>query len=524
MNPGSHPRALHVGVIAAIVAAAVVHAIGLSYLTSSRVAIQLERIERRHVGDVVHQQVKEHLGNLPLFDLLEDDSTRSATAAALFGCLEPVGAFRIKVYGPDGTILWSDEPALIGRRFPDNHLLDRALAGEIVSKVEAPERTEHVYERGSADYIVETYVPLMRGTTVTGVIEVYRHSDEAIVGLGEVRAIVWSGAALATLALCLVIFFIMDVAYRREVGLQDALLRRGDELAREKEVLENILDGLGVDLALLDLDLKVIWQNRPSPLSTPLEGEEHPARMAARMERPVEVSRVTTDEGGKHWVRVHAWPMTDSDGSISSVLQLVEDVTQTRHLQAQVQHQEKLAAVGRMAAGIAHEVGNPLASLSGLLQLLGRRADEPSRKAVQDCLVQVERINTIVRSVDGFARPSAEEGTLVDLRSVVKDALEVFRLDARAKDIKIDSSVPDQPLIANGSEGRLIQVLINLFINACDAMNGPGYWLITSSSLPNASVRLRVAASIRYNGSYSSLRPRASASNSRRQMLSGLLP
>jgi signal transduction histidine kinase len=140
-----------------------------------------------------------------------------------------------------------------------------------------------------------------------------------------------------------------------------------------------------------------------------------------------------------------------------------------RQQQALIQH-EKMAVAGRMAAGVAHEIANPLASMDGLLQLIERRPDKPRPEAIATLREQVARISQIVRRMTAFAHPGDGEWQVRGLAEVAERALEVLRFDPRLKRVHVECQFdPDAPPVRILPEA-IQQVIINLVVNAVDAM------------------------------------------------------
>ena len=141
-----------------------------------------------------------------------------------------------------------------------------------------------------------------------------------------------------------------------------------------------------------------------------------------------------------------------------------------RHQQQAMIQQEKMAASGRMAAGVAHEIANPLASIDGLLQLMERRPDRPRPEAVATLREQVTRISQIVRRMTEFAHPGDGQWQVMPLNDLAAKSLEVIRFDPRLKRVSVDRQfaelMPPVKVLADAVQ----QVIINLTINALDAM------------------------------------------------------
>ncbi len=145
----------------------------------------------------------------------------------------------------------------------------------------------------------------------------------------------------------------------------------------------------------------------------------------------------------------------------------------SRRLQLQqqglIQH-EKMVTAGRMAAGVAHEIANPLASMDSLLQLIERRPEKLRPDTVATLREQVARVNEIVRRMTEFAHPGQGDMQEVDLRDVIEKALDVIRFDPRLKNAQIersfDANMPPVRVLGESIQ----QVVINLLANALDAM------------------------------------------------------
>ena len=132
--------------------------------------------------------------------------------------------------------------------------------------------------------------------------------------------------------------------------------------------------------------------------------------------------------------------------------------------------QEKMIAMGQMAAGVAHEVANPLASMDGLLQLLERRPEKVSAENIARLREQIVRVTGIVRQLTDFAHPGGEWQD-ANLNDVVNKALEVLRFDRRLRRAKIEKQLDPSVPVMRIQPDALEQVIINMAINAGDAMD-----------------------------------------------------
>jgi two-component system, NtrC family, sensor kinase len=167
----------------------------------------------------------------------------------------------------------------------------------------------------------------------------------------------------------------------------------------------------------------------------------------------------------------------------SQLIQRLKDLERTteelKNTQRQLIHGEKLASVGRLAAGVAHEIGNPLAAILGLLELL--RAGDLSAEQSSEFLLRIsgetERINGIIRDLLDFARKDSEldePRETADLRTAIHDAVSLVRPQKDSRDIVIDVQVDANVRRVFGAQRRLMQVVLNLLLNAIDALAGAG--------------------------------------------------
>jgi two-component system NtrC family sensor kinase len=146
-----------------------------------------------------------------------------------------------------------------------------------------------------------------------------------------------------------------------------------------------------------------------------------------------------------------------------------------RASQARVIHQEKMAAFGLLAAGIAHEVGNPLAALSSLVQILKRRGPDPYTAEKLDLAArQLQRIERTIRELIDFSRPASTVATRFHLSEVVDEALGIAKYYQRTKERQITTDLPDDLPILRGVRDYLTQVVLNLVLNAIDATDDHG--------------------------------------------------
>ncbi|MBI1849386.1 MAG: HAMP domain-containing histidine kinase, partial [Planctomycetes bacterium] len=132
--------------------------------------------------------------------------------------------------------------------------------------------------------------------------------------------------------------------------------------------------------------------------------------------------------------------------------------------------------------GIAHEIGNPLSSMSAIIDVMEMKQTAPGLIDKMRALrSHVDRIHRIVQDVTSFARPSAGRRTHVTVSQVIDKALQIFRLHERTRGIQLDVSAPDPSLVIEVVEDQIVQVLLNLLLNAADASSGKGVVAVRAS-------------------------------------------
>ncbi|MEZ5426199.1 MAG: ATP-binding protein [Pyrinomonadaceae bacterium] len=161
---------------------------------------------------------------------------------------------------------------------------------------------------------------------------------------------------------------------------------------------------------------------------------------------------------------------------------MADDIEQLKKLNEQLIRTEKLAAMGTLSAGVAHEVNNPLASISSLIQMLQRKndLDEGIREKLKLISTQIDRITRVTKDMMDFARARPAAKSLVDINGVIETALRLASFDKSFQKLDLTRSfAPSLPEIWADSD-QLQQVFLNLFLNARDAMPEGGKLLIAT--------------------------------------------
>lgn len=183
--------------------------------------------------------------------------------------------------------------------------------------------------------------------------------------------------------------------------------------------------------------------------------------------------------GGNARLQFSLAPILDSEGRVAGVIAIGQDRTEVHELEGQVIHAEKLATLGQLAAGIVHEINNPLTSISVygeyLLSKLTRSgAEESDVKRVERILRSSDRIMSFTRNLLTYARPSKEEAQPLDINDVLEEAIGFCDHIIREARITVVRDYGEGLPRINAVPGQLHQVFVNLITNACNAAHDDG--------------------------------------------------
>ncbi|MDR4483631.1 MAG: PAS domain S-box protein [Nitrospirales bacterium] len=185
--------------------------------------------------------------------------------------------------------------------------------------------------------------------------------------------------------------------------------------------------------------------------------------------------RIRTVEGTVKWVWEQGCGIFSETGELVGIEGYVVDITQQRALEDQLRKTERLAELGTLASGMAHEIGTPMNVILGRAELLMRKApDEPTRRGLETIVTQVERITKIMNQLLSFARKRPAERQGVNLEAIMVDVLDVLQERFGKQHIQVIKTVsPHLPKVWADPD-HMNQVFLNLILNACQAMGDGG--------------------------------------------------
>ncbi len=189
---------------------------------------------------------------------------------------------------------------------------------------------------------------------------------------------------------------------------------------------------------------------------------------------------------------VDTYPVSLPEDNSNLVISIARDVTEQTGRELVSRHREKIASLGLLVAGIAHDLGNPLASLSSELELLHENDPEKIRESLNTVNEHVKRIKRKLHDIVQFAKRPDENRQDVDICEAIDQALKLTRYDQRARRIQFNIDTDDVSLVRIKNDD-LVLILVNLIVNAFDAMPEGGKLSINASMTPTGDALLTVA-------------------------------
>jgi two-component system sensor histidine kinase HydH len=174
---------------------------------------------------------------------------------------------------------------------------------------------------------------------------------------------------------------------------------------------------------------------------------------------------------------------------------ILRDLREMKAMEKKVKRAERLAALGRLSASVAHEIRNPLSSIKGFIQYFKKKfAPGSKEQAYTETMVgEVDRLNNVITNLLDFTQTKEPNFQDCDLVEVVRHALRLIRSDAQAQEVKIVEGVLEEPLLVKVDRDQLIQVFLNLFLNGLEAMPDGGTLQIGIETDKKGDIQIEIA-------------------------------
>jgi PAS domain S-box-containing protein len=313
---------------------------------------------------------------------------------------------------------------------------------------------------------------------------------------------------------------VLIAATQASAAIESGRLRR--ESLHLRDYLEKLLEHANIPVLVIGRDRGIRVVSSAFGRITGLDRTELVAKDVLRLAGPSERVRVLSAfvsalrgrdvppfelrlpkaGGGSARLQFTLAPILDSEGRVAGVIAIGQDRTEVRELEGQVIHAEKLATLGQLAAGIVHEINNPLTSISVygeyLLSKLTRSgAEHADLKRVERILRSSDRIMSFTRNLLTYARPSKEEAQPILLNEVLHEAVDFCDHIIRDAGVSVELDYGENLPKVNAVPGQLHQVFVNLITNACNAAPEEGGRVRLSSRLHSHD---RICVEIQDNG------------------------
>jgi len=299
-----------------------------------------------------------------------------------------------------------------------------------------------------------------------------------------------------------------------------SLSRSLSDLGEREAFLDAIINSADDGIVVIDEHMRVVTANRAFArmLGTPLAqvpgqpckcvasctGGDPEGCPASSTFKTGQVARrvrtVAAPDATARYYEISSSPVC-REGATKQVIEVWRDITARREIEAQLANSDRLASLGLLAAGLSHEINNPLASITTCLDGLSRRKNDgglaPAELADYLALMkgEVSRCSTLLERFKVLGRPSQPMSQIVDLAAVIRDtvALVHYMAEERRVEIRVRAAANLHPVIAD--EQQIRQVFLNLALNAIQAVEGPGWLHISTRPGNGATVAVEVADS-----------------------------
>jgi len=284
-------------------------------------------------------------------------------------------------------------------------------------------------------------------------------------------------------------------------------------LTRIKAFSDNVVERMPVGLVAMDGNGRIISFNQTAEATLRLASDQAIGRTASEVLPRQVLDMVATlkdstrtamakefdcsfPDGRVVPLDVTLSALKGEDGTVWGTILLCRDLTEVQSLKREVETSRRLASLGRLAAGVAHEIRNPLSSIKGFATYFKERyRDNPDDQKTSEIMIQeVDRLNRVITQLLEFARPPVVQKKRASLQSLIQHSLKMIERQASAKQIRVLPHLPSEIREVNLDPDGINQVLLNLYLNAVEAMD-PGGTLSVSLSVDDGSGWVKIMVS-----------------------------
>ena len=306
-----------------------------------------------------------------------------------------------------------------------------------------------------------------------------------------------------------VIFLLIGIS-----GIISLLLAQGyrsarSSLSRVQAFSDNLVENMPMGLVAMDRESRIIAFNQTAEFVLRKTAGEVIGQMAGDvlpeacrdLLRTLEVEKqiiakeidCSLTDGRTIPLEVIATVLEEEDGA-RGVVVLFRDITEIKQLKKEIAQSQRLASLGSLAAGVAHEIRNPLSSIKGFATYFKERyRDNPDDSQTADIMVQeVDRLNRVIGQLLDYARPMTMNRRETAIQTVIQHALRMIESQAREKGVVIQTELQADVVAVLIDPDRIKQVFLNLYLNAIGAMEGGGILSVALLSMTDRRIRIEV--------------------------------
>jgi len=393
---------------------------------------------------------------------------------------------KLKIFSSTGEIIFSSEPDDIGKINKEKYFHEIVARGNVYATVVKKDTKSLEGRKLTAD-VVETYVPQMSGDIFLGAFEIYyditgrKEKFDKLLSLSSVVLFIVVFGLLAAIGLV----WLKEnktITERRQV--EKALLESEEKLA-------GILNSFTDFVILVDRNLNIVWSNNitadffgTDPVGKKCYDVFHSRNTpctSCHIEKCFHDGCSVEDEiecTGANGARMDLWytacVATRSEvGVPTTIIVVYRDITEKKQLRAEAVRSGQLASIGELAAGVAHEINNPINGIINCAQLLIDESEEGTEQTeiFQRIIKASARIAMIVRNLLSFARDTEDEPQLVTVKSLLSDCLDLTETQIRKDGIDLKVDIPDTFPEVKVQSHHIQQVFLNIISNARYALN-----------------------------------------------------
>jgi PAS domain S-box-containing protein len=433
--------------------------------------------------------------------------------------LKHLNVLKVNIFSNERQLVYSTNHKLLGVYTKENKKLIRALQGDYVSSLElSRDKPDIEHDVHSVD-LLETYIPFRQFHAnssdkgqIFGAFEIYQDVTILYQQIVDLRTIIFLSSFVLMGFLFIILFIIIKRAdklqrnleinvQRHTEQLEDEVDNRTSELTDKTNRLQAILDNVPSAFILLDRDFQIKASSAALGKLSNYHSEETigkycytvfgegnfchncPSRRAVESGELASVVKEKKLDNSKIQYLEHTSIPIKENGSITSILEIVTDITERKRMEKLALRAEKLSATGEMSAVIAHEIRNSLTSLKLIMQFLGESTKIPEKESnsIKIAMESVYEMEEIVTDLLNFARPRAPKFVMKNVNQIIQesDSLVHYQIEQRQiqLDEKLSSGIPECLV----DPDHLKAAFVNILLNSIDAISENGKIIVSAN-------------------------------------------